>query len=656
MFSWFKLEALEYFSSSLSMLGTADQGSELGDDHDVLSITLKPLPTKSSNWLSADVSAHLEFPIKLNLALQYITKLIREHPSWPETFAESNVEASYSDEYMIQYEKSVESFKERLYTGIALFEQRFLLSPYCLISMVCYPSTLNDCFYSSFLFPFFCVCDHCEQYTSSDYSYSYFPFLQSSLLLCHHGLLYIGYDIADGCAAGGLSEKKNNIVHAFNLYHSWVKPLFKTVEEISFFYSRIFSACSMEYSQQSSAFLEKGATTECRSTFLDASHCQFEGHLISLWYLRAILRIQLGSISKDLITKQLYYILDLFEYYLHFSLAWLQKNSEALLFMVEPFLVAQGNGRNPYEVDMVDLKKLIPKIAELLPQNSFVSNIKSLEVSNCAEDKQVADVKHSIPDDERWKILGSCLWQHMSRFMIYNLNLVLDKLEDGNMSGSFHQKYAYRESILMNMDFDSISLPEQIRLVSFSLCDLLMTTVTHISSYHVEQLAELLRQKFENNLNVITFEWLKQPSQSESNLSQDLDVLEQLNGKDKYLVHQLLWDHCADPKLLSDCFAQEKLNWSSDLDHMPTKGWNDMYIIMTGLHKTDDTHDNECKLSSRSSSHEIGSPVKGMFPSGHAYARSNQKDTIQMDISVFQNPKEMYKRNGELLEVIFPST
>lgn len=149
MFSCFKLEALEYISSSLSMLGTADQDNELGDRHDVLSSTLKPLPRKSSNWLSADVSVHLEFHVKLNLSLCYLSKLIREHPSWPDTFTEPDGEASYSEEYLILYVKSNENFKQKLYTGLDLLEQKFLLTPCHLISMVCFPIPI--------LF-LFCVC------------------------------------------------------------------------------------------------------------------------------------------------------------------------------------------------------------------------------------------------------------------------------------------------------------------------------------------------------------------------------------------------------------------------------------------------------------------------------------------------------------------
>ncbi|XP_047147753.1 uncharacterized protein LOC124820153 isoform X1 [Vigna umbellata] len=583
------LEALEYFSSSPSMPGTANQDSELGDSHDVLSDTLMPLPRKCSNWLSANVSMHLEFHIKLNLALCYFSKLIREHPSWLDTFSEYNEEPSDSDEYMKYYEKSVESFKQKLYSGLALFEQRFLLAPHCLIGMIL-------------------------------------------LLLCHHGSLCIGYDMTDGYTQGELSQKKSDMLEDFNLYHSRITPLFKTAEEVSFFYSRLFCACSMESSQQD-------LLIDGKPKFLDASQCCIEGVFVSLWFLKATLRIQLSSISKDLI-KPLLDILDFYEYYLLFSLAWLQKNSEVLLYMVEPFFVAQSNGRNPYDVDMVNLKKLIPKIGQLLAQTSSIPSIQNLQLSE-------HDIKHSIPDDERWKILGTCLWQHMSRFMISNSNSVLAKLEDGNLSGLFRRKYAYGESCIINMDSETISLPEKIRIVSYSLCDLLITSATHISSYHVKQHAEFLWQKVKNDSNVKTLEWLKQKSEFSQN--QNLNVLELGNRKD-YSVHQLLWDHSADPKLIFDCFAQEKLNWPNDLDHMHTKGWNDLSMIMTGLHNTDDTCGDEFNL--RSSNHEVGTPVKETSLNGHPSAGSNKKDITSTNFAVFQSPREMYKRNGELLEAL----
>ncbi|KAI5415263.1 hypothetical protein KIW84_040634 [Lathyrus oleraceus] len=374
------LEALEYFSSSLSMLGTADQANELGDD---LSSTLKPLPRKSSNWLFADVYVHLEFHVKLNLALCYLSKLIREHPSWPVTFIEFDGEGSYSEESMIQYEKSNDSFKQKLYARFDLLEQKYLLTPCYLISMIL-------------------------------------------LLLCHHGLWYIGYDVTDGSTLGELSQKKSDRFDVSILSHSQFKPLFKTAEEISFLYSRFFSAY-----------------------------------------------------------------------------AWLSRKPEALLFMVQPFLIAH-DGRNPYEVDMVNLKNLISKVAQLLGKNSFITNMENLQ-------------------------------------LLIFLLIMLNNLRNGS--------------------------------------------------------------------NVMTLEWLRQTSQSEPNHNENLDVFELVNRKDNHLAHQLLWDHYANPKLILNCFAQEKLNWSKDSDHKPIKEWNDLYTIMKGLYKTDDSHNDESKVGKLSANHDIEPPL-----------------------------------------------
>ncbi|KAF7844056.1 DmX-like protein 2 isoform A [Senna tora] len=599
------LEALECFSSSLSMLGTAEQGSTLDAGLDVLSNNLNPFPRKSANWLSADVSVHLEFHTKSNLALQYLSKLLKEHPSWPDNVAGSNWEAAYSDEYMVQYDKSLENLRQKLYTGLALFEQRFLLGSSCLLGMILFS-------------------------------------------LCHQGLLNIGYDIAGAWTPGDQSQKNSAMIDAYTLYHSWLRPLFKTTIEISYFFSRVFSASSMDYSQQRLTFSEKDAYIESRSKVSNAWQSRFGSLLISFWYLRAILRIQFGSCSKNLMTKTVD-IINLFEYYLHFSSAWLQKNSEALFLMVQPFLIAQADGHNPHEVDIVNLKKLIPKTADLLIQDSLIDN--TLE---CGQDMQDGDIKQLIPDDEKWMILGSCLWQHISRFMINNLNMVLDTIDDGNLSGSSHRKYDSKASTLLTLDSDSINLPEKIRLVSLNLCELLKTTVTHSSSYHTKQLAAFLWQKLEYNSNLMTLEWLKRPSQSEFNQNHSHEIvnLELVNRKDKNSVYQILWDHCANPKLIFDCFAQEKLNCSNYFGHLPTKGWNDMYITMTGLHKSDDMHDHGYKVSGNRSSHDVGSPVKSALQSGHASVNSHHKDTTTRNITLFQNPRELHKRNGELLEAL----
>lgn len=119
------------------MVETADQGTELGAGNEALSNIFNPLRRKSANWLSADVSIHLEFHAKLNLALQYLAKLIRDHPSWPDNVVGCSRELAYSDENIMQHDKSLENLRQKLYAGLALFEQRFSLSPFYLLRMVC---------------------------------------------------------------------------------------------------------------------------------------------------------------------------------------------------------------------------------------------------------------------------------------------------------------------------------------------------------------------------------------------------------------------------------------------------------------------------------------------------------------------------------------
>ncbi|KAK4268897.1 hypothetical protein QN277_022124 [Acacia crassicarpa] len=599
------LEALECFSSSPSVVETADQGTELGAGNEALSKIFNPLPRKSANWLSADVSMHLEFHAKLNLALQYLANLTRDHPNWPDNVVGCNGELAYSDENIMQYDKSLENLREKLYAGLALFEQRFSLAPFCLLRMIL-------------------------------------------LSLRHQGLLNIGYDIACG-VSGDKSHKNSDIGDASALYYSWLRPLFKSTIESSHFFSRFFTACSMGNSQHSITSFENSAYIESKLKFSSAWQPQLvKGLLISLWHLKAILRIQFDSFCKNIMEKTVD-ILNLFEYYLYFSLAWLQKNLEAIFLMVQPFLIARIDDRNPYEVDMVNLKKLIPKIMELVTQHSLVDH-----ASKCGQDIQVVNVKQLIPDDEKSMILETCLWQQMSRFMIYNLNKIVDTLEDGNLPGSFNRKYDCEASTLLTPDTDGINLPEQMRLVSLSLCELLKRTVTHTSSYHSKQLAIFLWQRLENDLSTMTLEWLKRPSLSESNQDQSQGIvnLELVNTKDKCLVYQILWDHCADPKLVSDCFAHEKLDCSNYLDHLPAKGWNDMYIKLTEMHKTDDTRDCGGKVGNSSASHEVVSSVKKAFQGAPASVSSHQKEISIKNVSIFQSPREIYKRNGELFEAL----
>ncbi|CAI0469651.1 unnamed protein product [Linum tenue] len=114
------LEALECLSSSLKFWGM-DQGSLSNGGH---SQNLEELPAPFAhdpcNWLSSDVALYMASISKLDLSLQYMSKLTREHPSWPQTAPDSVGRP--------QHDKSAEVFQQKLYDGLSKFEQKFSVS------------------------------------------------------------------------------------------------------------------------------------------------------------------------------------------------------------------------------------------------------------------------------------------------------------------------------------------------------------------------------------------------------------------------------------------------------------------------------------------------------------------------------------------------
>lgn len=132
-----KLEALDCLSSSPSTIGDTDQESilNIGHSHIRPEILRPSAATGSSNWLLGDVALHLESRAKLDLSLQYFSKLIRDHPSWPDLgFDRAGI--CFMDFEIHQYEKLLQNFQQKLYTALALFEQRFSMDSSSLIAKV----------------------------------------------------------------------------------------------------------------------------------------------------------------------------------------------------------------------------------------------------------------------------------------------------------------------------------------------------------------------------------------------------------------------------------------------------------------------------------------------------------------------------------------
>lgn len=132
--SHLKLEALECLSSYLSPFGASSQGTELDNGDDEL---LKLLPDgNSSNWISNDLAKHKELHAKSDLAMQYVSQLLKEHPSWRDVNMVPFGESTYMESANEEFKRSVEDFLQKLITALVYFQQKFSLDPFHLIDKV----------------------------------------------------------------------------------------------------------------------------------------------------------------------------------------------------------------------------------------------------------------------------------------------------------------------------------------------------------------------------------------------------------------------------------------------------------------------------------------------------------------------------------------
>ncbi|XP_034708565.1 uncharacterized protein LOC117931671 isoform X3 [Vitis riparia] len=591
------LEALELLSSSLSNLGAADQRSvsNVGKS-EILHGILYPSPSDSSNWLSGDAAFYLESLARLDLAMQYLSKLMREHPSCPEKVASGGCREYESH----QYEISLEKFQHKLYGGLETFEQKFSLSGDSLINKVL-------------------------------------------VALSNNSLLFIGYDVLHRYKSQDHSQDRIDTVHSSLLYSILPKQLLKATEEFSHLFSRFIVACSITCSQQKSFSTENDMSGATMCGCIDAGCYHLQDLMLSLWSLRAILKIFSVSCTDDVIKKPII-LLDLIEYCLYFVCAWFQRNLNGLILMARPLLITYTDGHASCDIDMENLKKALHQISESVDLNSLIDDVGVCQqVAKWMQDAQSGDILPSMPEDERKKILGVCIWHHISSSMIHLLNSLGDTSSWASSSTCCEP--------------DGNSLMEKIKLVPLIFMKFLKTTVTYISSYHAKQLASFLLQKIEDGLHVPTLEWLEKSSQSQprsiqKNLNQGIN-LNIMNIEDKSSASEVIRDIFADPKIISESFVQEKINWSQYVNGKPFKGWGDIYKGIMREHESAETSDQDGRHMSNSASSGTGSPVRSLFRSTHTFLGSGQKDTIfAKDDIPFQNPKEIFKRNGELLEAL----
>lgn len=474
-------------------------------------------------------------------------------------------------------------------------------------------------------------CIHISLFSCFDASPLYFPgetdlffflIVQIVISLSNNGLSFIGYSILHGYASQYSSQDKGVAFDSFLLYPFESKLLQKATEEMSCIFSRYIVACCITCSQPKTCSTRSNATGENRFGLLAAWEFYMQGLMWSLWRLRATMKLFSGSCVEDHIRIHSI-ILDLSEYCVYVASAWLQRNYKALILIVKPLLLTCTNGYVPYEITRADMKKLFHQIEELLAHNTLSDNMGSAgQFKKATQHDQGEVIISAIPEDVRWQIIRAALWGHISAFLKHQLNSFPEKLEDSYSFGPF-----YRLSSLSDTDIsepDGNNMHKQMRLVSVVLAKLLKTTYAQISSSCIKQLASFLLQKMEDGSIEPTLLWLESfnesnPRSLHTNLSQDV-----MNVENDLPASEMLWDYFADPKVIREGLAQENIELQRYIKPKASKEWSDIFMGITGP--------------------GIGDPVP--LPAELLLRVSSTEKVMP-----FQNPKEVHRRNGELLEV-----
>ncbi|KAL9176412.1 hypothetical protein ABFS82_02G176700 [Erythranthe guttata] len=573
------LEALECLPSSVNLIGGSTHGRMVHNPTYSLPVEMVKSYKSSSNWISEGMYCHAISHCKLYLAMQYISNMLREHPSCNTNrpsfgvFIENEIESQ-------GFEKSLKDFEDNLNTDIAYLQQKFSLVTRRLISMVV-------------------------------------------LSLHHNGLGFIGHHILQDYFPEFQSQEKS--IRPDNLLLCRSNLLLKATEEIYCLYVKyVITACRK--CSSSKYFIRNSLAGEGLASWGFSN----QGMEWAFWCLRAMFQLFLRSYSKDYL-KLLFSVLSLFEYHILFASVWFQKNFKALLVTIRPILLSLMRESGAYEIKMEDLNRVIADIVGMLVHDPLCVDLDTLAEINGQKQEQSG----AVPDHVKMYIMSTSLWVHMSKLLEHQLTRLSEVLNESCSSPSLP---------VLESNNNELQL-------SSPLVEFLKLNCADISFYCSKQFATYLLREVNLSNRTDLFYLVDSLFQrgAEDQMGGNRKLLDNLN---KSLDFEQLWHICTDRKIIGGALLPEYRNWLLYFKQKSSSGWNDAYLTITREFESEETGDKEDRLDD-SPSHASGSPLACLSPDDHPFKTYGDKDLHDSKrIIPFQNPKEIYKRNGELLEAL----
>lgn len=354
----------------------------------------------------------------------------------------------------------------------------------------------------------------------------------------------------------------------------------------------------------------------------------------SFQYIRAMFQLFFRSYSNEY-TKLLEDILGVFEYLACFASSCLQRNARAFFVTLRPILdmVMKGD-----VVEIKDLHLVLKEIMEMLIDSSPSYELDMHVGTVGQQQEQNGGPILSMPEEKRWPLISSALWMLMTTFVDHQLER-FPMLEDSHSS-----------LVMSAIEPDDNKQRLQVGLFCSTMRRFLKLACADISYYCSKQFASYLLQ--DANLAIGSNSVYLEDALSQQDKVDNYQVVNLLDKINTPYNFDQLYHIYADPKIISGAFSQEYHSWLPFLRQRSSSRWIDAYIGITREFDSEETYDKEDKLGSPS--HAGGSPLACLTPDDHPFKSSGDKDISDYNkVPPFHNPKEVYRRNGELLEVPF---
>ncbi|XP_047057254.1 uncharacterized protein LOC124663619 [Lolium rigidum] len=333
---------------------------------------------------------------------------------------------------------------------------------------------------------------------------------------------------------------------------------------------------------------------------------------------RLLLKQGHGRTSGLDTTSALSTVMDLLEYNMEFSVSWLCRDIKALLIMINPVLGASINEES--------LQVLLDQLMQAAQRRSHGISINTDAVMpNGPFDMKQPETSEdsSLSIDEKWHLIGMSLWIGLSSFMKHHLTEFIGK-----------------ERPELEASTSDVELKG---LISSVGAKLVIDSLHFVSSSLVKLHASFFRQKLSKNVHLSVPFWLEymssQQRSEKTRHDQFAHIVQCVNTENMEVLFNILWEISANPVDICTAFVNEEVNCFPLNSTKLSRSWKDM--VRNG-------GENKCSISSENNEEGRGfidkasSDVNTLEPKRKYLIAQND----------FQSPRELLRRNGELLEAI----